>query len=111
MNLEFKDVKKAYFIFQNWGAPNFGFSFLYKCSELRGVYTMAESRELSESKSQGLGRWLSTLIGNSADTVGAARLETLEIMTDIEQVSEIFASFEDIRQGRIVKMSDAFGDL
>jgi len=47
----------------------------------------------------------------AAGALGKSRLETLEILTDIEQISDVFASFEDVRQGRIVSFSDAFGDL
>lgn len=71
---------------------------------------MAESKEMSKSKSKGLA-WLPSIAEAAANAVGASRLETLEIMTDVEQLSEMFASFEDVRHGRIVNMSDAFGDL
>lgn len=55
--------------------------------------------------------WFASLAIAAADSVGAARLETLEIVTDVEQVSLLFASLDDARHGRIVNMSEAFGDL
>ena len=72
---------------------------------------MAESKGFSQSKQKGLSRWLPTVADVAADALGKTRLETLEILTDVEQVSDLFASFEDARLGRIVNMRDAFGDL
>jgi len=72
---------------------------------------MAESKGMSNAKRQGLSRWLPTIADAAAGAIGETKLETLEILTDIEQVSELFASFDDVRLGRIVNMSDAFGDL
>ena len=95
----------------NWGAQKRLNLFLYMCSELRDVLCMAESRGLSESKRRGLGRWFPTVADAAAGLVGEKQLETLEILTDMEQLSDMFASFEDVRRGHIVNMSDAFGDL
>jgi hypothetical protein len=75
---------------------------------------MAESKGMSKSgraTRKGLASWLPTVADVVAGALGESRLETLEILTDIEQVSDLFASFEDARLGRIVNMSDAFGDL
>jgi hypothetical protein len=41
----------------------------------------------------------------------AARLETLEILLDVEQVTDLLSSLDDLRQGNIVSMNSAFGDL
>lgn len=72
---------------------------------------MAESKGMSKAKKQGLASWLPTIADVAAGALGETRLETLEILTDIEQVSDLFSSFEDVRLGHIVNMSDAFGDL
>jgi hypothetical protein len=72
---------------------------------------MAESKGLSESRRKALTRWLPGLAEVAVDRLGAARIETLELMTDVEQVGTLFASLEDMRRGHIVNMSDAFGDL
>lgn len=57
------------------------------------------------------GGWLASIAAAATEAVGASRLETLEIMTDVEQVSLLFSSLDDARQGRVVNMSEAFGDL
>lgn len=72
---------------------------------------MAESKGMSKTARKALSRWLPELAGAATDALGASRIETFEILTDVEQVTELFASFEDVRKGRIVTMSDAFGDL
>lgn len=40
-----------------------------------------------------------------------ARLETLEILLNVEQVTDFLSSLDDLRQGNIVSMNSAFGDL
>ena len=72
---------------------------------------MAVSKGMSNSKRKALAKWFPTIaeVANNART--AAQLETVEIMMDIEQVSDLFASFEDLRQGRVVSLKNAFGDL
>lgn len=72
---------------------------------------MAISKGLSQAKKKALARWFPTLAAVADDGRTAARLETLEILMDIEQVSELFASLADTRQGQIVTMNHAFGDL
>jgi hypothetical protein len=72
---------------------------------------MGESKGIANARRKSLSRWLPGLVEAAADRLGAARLETLEIMTDVEQVSALFASLDDVRHGHIVTMSDAFGDL
>ena len=72
---------------------------------------MAISRRMSRAKRKALAQWFPTIAEIAADERHAAKLETLEIMTDVEQVSTLFASMEDMRQGRIVGLKDAFGDL
>jgi hypothetical protein len=94
------------------GAHQNGRTCFYTCVVNHGtVHAMAESKGMSESKSRGLGRWFPTVAQAAEGALGATRLETLEILTDMEQLSDMFASFEDVRHGRIVNMSDAFGDL
>lgn len=75
------------------------------------VHVMAETKGLSKAKQRAMARWLPTLAEVAADKLGASRIETLEILTDVDQVTSLFASLEELRQGHIVKMSDAFGDL
>lgn len=41
----------------------------------------------------------------------AATVETVEILMDIDQMSNLLSSFEDLRKGRIVSMQSAFADL
>ena len=72
---------------------------------------MAESKGFSESRRKSLARWFPGIAEAAVDKLGASRLETLELMTDVEQVSTLFTSLDDMRQGRIVNMQDAFGDL
>lgn len=69
---------------------------------------MSLSNGQASTKSQG---WFASIVAAVTDSVGASRLETLEIMTDVEQVSLLFSSLDDARQGRMVNMSEAFGDL
>lgn len=75
------------------------------------IHAMAESRGMSKTGRKALSRWLPGIASAATDALGASRIETFEILTDVEQVTELFASFEDVRKGRIVNMSDAFGDL
>jgi hypothetical protein len=72
---------------------------------------MAESKRMSKTNRRDITRFLPSVAEAAAGALGKSRLETLEILTDIEQISDVFASFEDVRQGRIVSFSDAFGDL
>lgn len=41
----------------------------------------------------------------------AATIETMEILMDVDQMSQVLSSLEDSRLGRIVCLADAFGDL
>lgn len=72
---------------------------------------MAISKRISRTKQKTLGRLFPALAAVVADERNAARVETLEIMMDVEQVTDLFASLDDIRRGKIVGMKDAFGDL
>lgn len=72
---------------------------------------MADSSGFSKSGRKALGLLLPSLSEAVTRAFGASQMETFEILTDVEQVSELFASFEDNRQGRIVNLNDAFGDL
>ncbi len=40
-----------------------------------------------------------------------AQAETFEILMDLDQISTMLSSMEDVRQGRLVRCEDAFGDL
>ncbi len=64
---------------------------------------MAMAKSLSKTKSKLLTRWFGD--------VSAATAETVEILMDVEQVSDLLSSFEDVRRGQVVSMNSAFGDL
>jgi hypothetical protein len=72
---------------------------------------MAVSKGVSKAKNKALARWFPTIADLAADERNAAKLETLEILMDIEQVADLFASFEEARKGQVVNMNAAFGDL
>lgn len=72
---------------------------------------MEFAKETAKSQYKTLGRLFPTLAGALDNAKSAARLETLEILMDIEQVSDLLSSFDEARQGRIVNMNSAFGDL
>ncbi|MBY0404967.1 MAG: hypothetical protein K2X66_13795 [Cyanobacteria bacterium] len=40
-----------------------------------------------------------------------ATMETVEILMDLEQMSTLLNSFEDIRKGRVIALKNAFSDL
>lgn len=61
------------------------------------------SNTFSKAKSKLLQRWFGD--------VSEAQAETLEILMDIDQVSDLLSSFEDVRRGQFVSMDGAFGDL
>lgn len=65
----------------------------------------------SNAERKATARWFPSIAAAATEAIGSARLETLEILTDVEQVSLLFASLEEARKGHIVTMSDAFGDL
>ena len=44
-------------------------------------------------------------------SVSEATAETLDIIMDVEQVSDLLSSLEDLRLGRVVAFSHAFADL
>ncbi len=77
----------------------------------RGNVAMSLSDGNTNAERKVATRWFSSVAAAATDAIGASRIETLEIVTDVEQVSLLFASLDDVRQGRIVNMSDAFGDL
>jgi hypothetical protein len=97
---------------QNWGAPKWEKLFLciYK-RRIGGSDAMASSKDMPNSKRKALSRLFPALAAAAEHGRTAARLETLEIMMDVEQISDLLTSFEDLRQGRIVNMNNAFGDL
>jgi hypothetical protein len=74
-----------------------------------GEVSMSLSNGNAEAKA---GRyWFSSLAMAAVDSLGASRAETLEIVTDVEQVSLLLASLDDARHGRIISMNESFGDL
>lgn len=76
-----------------------------KCGEM----TMPLSN--GSAKADGNSSWFSSVAMAAVDAVGASRIETLEIVTDVEQISMLLSSLDDSRSGRILSMKDAFGDL
>lgn len=68
---------------------------------------MAVSKGIGKSRKKALARWFPSI----SEAATASHVETLEILTDLDQVTAMFSSFEDVRQGRIVNMKSAFGDL
>jgi hypothetical protein len=40
-----------------------------------------------------------------------ATVETMEILMDMDQMTSMLTSFEDLRKGRVLSMADAFADL
>lgn len=68
---------------------------------------------LSNGKARAGGKatWFSSAALAAVDAIGASRLETLEIITDVEQISLLLSSLDDSRSGRVLSLSDAFGDL
>ncbi|MBY0450718.1 MAG: hypothetical protein K2X01_08860 [Cyanobacteria bacterium] len=40
-----------------------------------------------------------------------AQIETMEILMDLDQVSSMLSSLDEMRKGQIVSMSNAFADL
>lgn len=41
----------------------------------------------------------------------AATIETMEILMDVDQMSSLLGSLDDLRTGRVVSFKDAFADL
>ena len=72
---------------------------------------MAISKRATKTQRKILEQWFPALAASAADERNAARLETLEILMDVDQVSSLFSSLDDVRQGRMLGMNDAFGDL
>lgn len=67
-----------------------------------------QSRKASKPGASALEKWTERIFGEGRVEAG---METMEILTDLAQVSELFSSLEDLRRGHVVGMSDAFGDL
>lgn len=68
---------------------------------------MAISKSISRSKQKLLSRWFPTLSEAQAN----ATAETLDILMDVDQVTTLLSSLDDVRHGRVVGMNSAFGDL
>lgn len=63
-------------------------------------------RSLTEARRSKL-----SLLGALLPELSAASAETLEIMADVNQVSELLCSLDESRRGQIVSFDAAFGDL
>ena len=72
---------------------------------------MGASRNPAYTRLKGLGRFFPVLADVMEQPRTEARLETLEILLDVEQVSDLLCSWDDARHGRVLAMQDAFGDL
>ncbi len=70
-----------------------------------GVLVMGET-----FKQQWLQKHHHVLKGLLPDITDASA-ETLEILMDIDQVSELLGSFQDVQLGKMVPVEQAFGDL
>ena len=68
---------------------------------------MATAKSVSKTKQKLLARWFPTLSEARAN----AAAETLDILMDVDQVTTLFASLEDMRAGRVVNAKSAFEDL
>ena len=70
---------------------------------------MARERaiHIHELKASGLKQKL----GSVLDGVNATTVETAEILLDIQQMSDLLASLQDLRTGQLVNFSTAFEDL
>ncbi len=61
------------------------------------------AKQLSQAQQKVLSRWFPELSDATA--------ETLEILMDVDQVSTLLASLDDVRKGQMVSFESAFGDL
>lgn len=68
---------------------------------------MSASKSMAQGKRKLLEKWFPTI----SEVKVKAATETLGILTDVEQVTHLLASLEDLRHGRIVKADNAFEDL
>lgn len=64
---------------------------------------MALSKRWENSKI----RFFSRLLPN----ISEASAETIEILTDVEQVTDLLCSLDEARKGHVVSFMQAFGDL
>ncbi len=71
---------------------------------------MSQSGDTADSRRSAKG-FFSALHKAVCDPRNVARLETLEIMTDVEQVMDLLNGLDDLRKGRLASMKQAFGDL
>lgn len=51
------------------------------------------------------------LIERFFPNASAATVETMEILMDMDQMSMLLASLDEVRLGRVVSMQEAFSDL
>jgi hypothetical protein len=51
------------------------------------------------------------LLARLLPELSAASAETLEILMDVEQVSTLLASFDEVCKGQVVSFQQAFSDL
>jgi hypothetical protein len=72
---------------------------------------MGASRNPVYTRLKGLGRFFPLLADLLEQPRTEARLETLEILLDVEQVSDLLSGWEDLRHCRVLAMQEAFVDL
>jgi hypothetical protein len=76
---------------------------------------MGVSKGIAKSKQKALTKWFPVIAEAAQNLVNderaASRLETVEILADLDQVTTLFSSLDDWRSGQIVSMDTAFGDL
>jgi hypothetical protein len=72
---------------------------------------MGATRNPATAQLKGLAKFFPVLAEIMEQPRTAARVETFEILLDVEQVSDLLSSFDDARHGRVLAMQDAFGDL
>lgn len=76
---------------------------------------MGVSKGIAKSKQKALAKWFPVIAEAAQNLVNddrtASRLETVEILADLDQVTTLFSSLDDWRSGQIVSIDTAFGDL
>lgn len=64
---------------------------------------MARAHVLSQAKLK--------LFEHAFPNASEATMETMEILMDMDQMSMLLSSMDDMRKGRVVELFDAFADL
>jgi hypothetical protein len=80
-----------------------------------GIADMGVSKGIAKSKQKALAKWFPVIAETAHNLMNdgrtASRLETVGILSDLDQVTTLFSSLDDWRSGQIVTMDTAFGDL